>query len=73
MALSLQRMNANDVYNADTISNANCTTLEENLIPIKVMTRTEYTNLATKDANTLYLVKDSNKIYAYVGTIPFAT
>ena len=73
MALSLQRMNANDVYNADTISNANCTTLEENLIPIKVMTRTEYTNLATKDASTLYLVKDSNMIYAYVGTIPFAT
>ena len=73
MALSLQRMNANDVYNADTINNANCTTLEENLIPIKVMTRTEYTNLATKDASTLYLVKDSNMIYAYVGTIPFVT
>lgn len=71
MALSLQRMNANDVYNADTVNNANCSTLESNLIPIKVMTKTQYDALTTKDADTLYLVKYNNYIYAYVGTIPF--
>ena len=73
MALSFQTMNANDIYNADTVCNANFQTIADNVIPIKIMTRTQYTNLATKDANTLYLVKDNNLIYAYLGTIPFAT
>ena len=73
MALSLQRMNQGDVYNADTVSNANCAILEDNLIPIKVMTKAQYDALTTKDADTLYLVKYNNKIYAYVGTIPFLT
>lgn len=73
MALSFQTMNANDVYNADTVCNANFQTIADNVIPIKIMTQTQYNNLATKDANTLYLVKNNNKIYGYVGTIPFAT
>lgn len=73
MALNFQTMNANDVYNADTVCNANFNTIKNNVVPSVIMTKAEYDALATKDSGTLYLVKYNNKIYAYVGTIPFLT
>lgn len=69
MPLSFTKMNENDLYNADQVTNANFDYLSDNVLPSSAMSKADYDNLAKIESDRLYAVVDGATVELFLGTI----
>lgn len=69
MPLSFTKMNENDLYNADQVTNANFDYLADNVLPSSAMSKEDYERLAEVEDDRLYAVVDGATVELFLGAI----